>query len=138
GVGLAGSSFNADGTITIIVPKAALGNPQPGDLLGAVNGRTFTGDIPGTPEALLERSNIMIDHTFVKAQTDNSYPAATYTVTGNVPCSSTIEQVINSMVSVQVSNPSTAGGKSSFDLVIKNTSPQGIFSPIYLEVAQIT
>ncbi|HKP93101.1 MAG TPA: PKD domain-containing protein, partial [Chthoniobacterales bacterium] len=34
----------------------------------------------------LERSNTFIDHTFVKAQTDNSYPAATYTVAGNIPC----------------------------------------------------
>jgi hypothetical protein len=138
GIALAGSTFNADGTITIIVPKTALGNPQPGDLLGAVNGRTFTADVPGTPEALLERSNIMIDHTFVKAQTDNSYPAATYTVTGNMQCAATVEQVINSMVSMQASNPSSSGGKSSFDLMIKNISSQGIFTPMYLEVAQIT
>jgi hypothetical protein len=27
-----------------------------------------------------------VDHTFVKAQTDDSYPAATYTVTGNISC----------------------------------------------------
>jgi hypothetical protein len=138
GDALAGSGFNADGTITIIVPKAALGNPQPGDLLGAVNGRTFTADVPGTPEALLERSNIMVDHTFVKAQTDNSYPAATYTVVGNTQCSATIEQLINSRVSMQVSNPSSSGGKSSFDLVLKNISTEAIFSPIYLEVGQIT
>src|SRR6185295_13870023 len=75
---------------------------------------------------------------FVKAQTDNSYPAATYTVVGNTQCSATIEQVINSMVSMQASNPSSSGGKSSFDLVIKNTSSQVIFTPMYLEVGQIT
>jgi hypothetical protein len=78
---LAGSNFNADGTITIFAPKSAFGNPQPGDLLGAVGGRTLTGDTPGTNT--LERSNAFVDHTFVKAQTDNSYPAATYTVFGN-------------------------------------------------------
>src|SRR5437773_1471158 len=40
------SSFNADGTITLIVPTSAIGSPVPGDLLGAINGRTFTADTP--------------------------------------------------------------------------------------------
>ena len=75
------SNYQTDGTITIYVPKSAVGNPQPGDLLGAVNGRTFTGDTPET--ANLERSTLLIDHTFVKAQRDNGHPAATYTVAGN-------------------------------------------------------
>jgi len=81
---LPGSSFNADGTITLIVPKAVIGNPQPGDLLGAVNGRTFSGDTEETQN--LERSTLLVDHTFVKGQRDNGHPAATYTVTGNVTC----------------------------------------------------
>ncbi len=88
------SSFQSDGTITIYVPKAALGNPPVGDLLGAIGGRTLTGDNsncatdlpPCTPNSKLERSNAFVDHTFVKAQTDDSYPAATYTVLGNNAC----------------------------------------------------
>jgi hypothetical protein len=91
---LAGSNYKPDGTITIFVPKSAFGNPQPGDLLGAVGGRTITGDTsdcatdlpPCTPNSQLERSNAFVDHTFVKAQGDNSYPASTYTVAGNVSC----------------------------------------------------
>lgn len=80
-----GSNYNPDGTITIYIDKSKVGNPQPGDLLGAVNGRTFnTGD---TPPETLERSNLLIDHTFVKGNTDNSYPPATYTVVGNNACS---------------------------------------------------
>src|SRR4029077_13485126 len=83
---LPGSTFSANGTITFFVPKSLVGNPQPGDLLGAVNGRTFnTGD---TPPETLERSNLLIDHTFVKGNTDNSYPPATYTIVGNTVCSS--------------------------------------------------
>jgi hypothetical protein len=78
---LPGSSFNPDGTITVIVPKSKVGNPQPGDLLGAVNGRTFTGDTSQTQN--LERSTLLVDHTFVKAQRDNGYPAATYRVVGS-------------------------------------------------------
>ncbi len=81
---LPGSSFNADGTVTLIVPKAAVGSPAPGDLLGAVNGRTFTADTPETQN--LERSTLLVDHTFVKGQRDNGHPAATYTVVGNVSC----------------------------------------------------
>src|SRR5260370_25715108 len=58
------SNFSADGTITVFVPKSAVGDPQVGDLLGAVNGRTFSGDTPETQS--LERSTLLVDHTFVK------------------------------------------------------------------------
>ncbi len=81
---LPGSTFNADGTITLIIPKSAVGSPLPGDLLGAVNGRTFTGDTPQTQN--LERSTLLVDHTFVKGQRDNGHPAATYSIVGNVAC----------------------------------------------------
>jgi len=81
---LPGSSFNADGTITVIVPKSTVGSPATGDLLGAVNGRTFTGDTPETQN--LERSTLLVDHTFVKGQRDNGHPAATYTLVGNASC----------------------------------------------------
>jgi hypothetical protein len=84
GAAAAGSNFDPNGTITVFVPKSAVGNPLPGDLLGAVNGRTFTGDTPANNT--LERSNLLIDHTFVKAQRDNGSPAATYTILGNSAC----------------------------------------------------
>ena len=81
---LPGSSFNADGTITLIVPKSVVGSPVPGDLLGAINGRTFTGDTPETQ--YLKRSTLPVDHTFVKGQRDNGHPAAAYAIVGNVSC----------------------------------------------------
>jgi hypothetical protein len=78
------ASFNADGTITILIDKSKVGSPQPGDILGAINGRTLnTGD---TPPETTERSTQLIDHTFIKGDTDNSFPAATYTVVGNTSC----------------------------------------------------
>jgi PKD repeat protein len=138
GDALPGSGYNADGTITIIIPKSAVGNPQPGDLLGAVNGRTFTADVPGTPESKLERSNLFVDHTFVKAQTDNSYPASTYMIAGNIGCSQFIEQNVNSMVTLQPSGAATVGTVSSFNMVIKNSSTQTIFAPLRIEVASIS
>jgi len=79
----AASNYKSDGTIAIFVPKAAVGNPRPGDLLGAVNGRTFADN------TTFERSTQLIDHTFVKAQTDNAYPTATYTIAGNNVCAPT-------------------------------------------------
>jgi len=82
-VGVPDASFNPDGTITMFVPKAAVGNPQPGDLLGAIGGKTITGDTPTTNT--FERSTTFVDHTFVKGQADNCYPPATYTVAGNAP-----------------------------------------------------
>jgi hypothetical protein len=119
GTPLPESNFNADGTITIFIPKSAVGNPQPGDLLGAVNGRTFnTGDSP--PETL-ERSTGLIDHTFVKGQTDNAYPPATYTVAGNGFCNGGIGPM--SAVSRKIHG--TAG---TFDINLPLTGTVGIES----------
>ncbi|MEY2537283.1 MAG: hypothetical protein QOG67_1023 [Verrucomicrobiota bacterium] len=80
-----GTHFDPDGTITMFVPKSAVGNPTAGDLLGAVGGKTITGDTPTTNT--FERSTSFVDHTFVKGQADNAYPPATYTLAGNVSCS---------------------------------------------------
>src|SRR5205807_6652794 len=114
---LPGSSFDSNGTITMFVAKSAVGNPQPGDLLGAVNGRTFnTGD---TPPETLERSTALIDHTFVKAQSDDSYPAATYTVAGNGFCNGGIGPI----TAVSRKTHGTAG---TFDVDLPLTGPPGI------------
>src|SRR5205823_14439978 len=113
------STDPTDGPITSSVPKSAVDNPQPGDLLGALNGRTITADTPATNT--LERSTVFVDHTFVKGQADNSYPAATYMIEGNNACSPFIEQMVNSLVSLQASNPIAAPGLSGYDLSIKDT-----------------
>jgi hypothetical protein len=78
---LAGSSFNADGMIRLSIPKSAVGSPVYGDLLGAVNGRTFTGDTPETQN--LERSTLLVDHTFVKGQRPRTRSGATRVVRGS-------------------------------------------------------
>jgi hypothetical protein len=130
------SNYQPDGTITIYLPKSAVGNPQPGDLLGAVNGRTITADTPATNT--LERSTVFVDHTFVKGQADNSYPVATYTVVGNTACSQFIEETVNSLVSLQASNPSSAPGLSGFDLSLKDISTQTIYTPLHTDVVQLS
>jgi hypothetical protein len=108
------SNYNPDGTITIFVPKAAVGNPQPGDLLAAVNGRTFS--TPGTAE----RSTLLIDHTFVKGNTDNSYPPATYTVTGNTVCPS------GTIVPVSAVSRMTHANAGAFDVDLPLVGKPGV------------
>jgi hypothetical protein len=112
------STFAADGTITIRVPKSAVGNPQPGDLLGAVNGRTFTGDTDQTKD--LERSTLLIDHTFVKAQRDNGHPAATYTIVGNTACAA------GAITPVSAVSRKFHNGVGNFDVDLPLTGPRGI------------
>jgi len=76
----AASNFKPDGTITMFVPKAGVGNPQTGDLLGAIGGKTMADN------TTFERSTQFVDHTFVKGLINNAYPAATYQLVGNVAC----------------------------------------------------
>ena len=116
--GVAVGTATSDGLITINVPKASLGNPQIGDLLGAVNGRTFTGDTPAT--ANLQRSNALMDHTFVKAQRDNGRPAATYMISGNNFCGAT------GIAPILAVSRKTHGSAGTFDVDLPLTGPEGI------------
>jgi hypothetical protein len=117
GSALPASNFQTDGTITVYVPKSAVGNPLPGDLLGAVNGRTFTGDNAQT--VTLERSTLLVDHTFVKAQRDNGSPAATYMVLGNANC----EGGVIPLSAVSRKNHGSAG---TFDIALPLSGTVGI------------
>lgn len=116
--GTATGTATPDGLITLTIPKSAIGNPQIGDLLGAVNGRTFTGDTPET--ANLERSNLLMDHTFVKAQRDNGRPAATYMISGNNFCGAT------GIAPILAVSRKTHGSAGIFDVDLPLTGPEGI------------
>src|SRR5258706_16305922 len=48
------------------------------------------------------------------------------------------EQNVNSLVALQVTNPASGSGITSFNLAMKDTSTQTIFSPLRAEVAQIS
>ncbi len=117
GTALQSSNFQSDGTITIFLPKSAVGNPQPGDLLGAVNGRTFTGDTSQTQN--FERSTALIDHTFVKAQRDNGDPPATYMVLGNANCE-------GGVIPISAASRKNHDGTGTFDLPLPLSGNVGI------------
>ena len=111
-------SFNADGTITILIDKSKVGSPQVGDILAAINGRTLnTGD---TPPETTERSTQLIDHTFIKGDTDNSFPAATYTVVGNTSCPA------SAIVPVSAVSRKTHGSAGTFDIDLPLIGSPGI------------
>lgn len=110
--------YNTDGTITMFVPKSAVGNPQPGDLLGAIGGKTITGDTPTTNT--FERSTAFVDHTFIKGQADNAYPPATYTLVGNIGCSS------GQIVPVSAVSRKTHNAAGDFNVDLPLNGPPGI------------
>jgi hypothetical protein len=121
------SNFNADGTISIYIDKSLVGNPHPlagdtqqhGDILGCVNGRTFnTGDVSGGNT--LERSTLLVDHTFIKGNTDTSYPPATYTVVGNTTCPS------GGIVPISAVSRKTHGSAGTFDVDLPLLGNPGI------------
>jgi hypothetical protein len=68
----------------------------------------------------LERSTALIDHTFVKGNTDNSYPAATYTVVGNTICSA------GNIEPVSAVSRKTHGSAGDFDVDLPLTGQPGI------------
>jgi hypothetical protein len=112
------SNFNADGTISFYINKSLVGNPQPGDLLAAVCGRTFnTGD---TPPDTFQRSTALIDHTFIKGNTDTSFPPATYTVVGNTSCPA------GGIVPVSAVSRKTHGSAGTFDVDLPLIGNPGI------------
>jgi hypothetical protein len=114
----AASNFNADGTISIYIDKSLVGNPQPGDILAAVNGRTFnTGD---TPPNTFQRSSLLIDHTFIKGNTDTSFPPATYTVVGNTSCPA------SGIVPVSAVSRKTHGSAGTYDVDLPLIGTPGI------------
>ena len=117
-LGVPTGSFATDGTITMIVPKSAVGSPQPGDLLGAIGGKTITGDTPAT--VTFERSTAFVDHTFIKGEADNAYPAATYTITGGVTCST------GTIVPVSAVSRKTHGSAGTFDVDLPLIGQPGI------------
>jgi hypothetical protein len=52
--------------------------------------------------------------------------------------SQTLEQVINSLLSLETANARFAGGVASYDLVLRNSSTETVFTPLRTEVLQLS
>lgn len=76
------SNFQPDGTITILVPKSAVGNPQPGDLMGGLLARTYSDSTNNL------RSTTTMDSNSNGFNNDDAANVAMYAVSGN-PCTTT-------------------------------------------------
>ena len=125
GPALPGSNFNPNGTITLLVPKAAVGNPKPGDLIAAIGGKTITGDTPASSS--FERSTSFVDHTFIKGQADNAFPPATYTVAGNGACGGRLLNIATRLRVQTNDNVSIAGfivtGTDQKKIIVRGIGP---------------
>ncbi len=71
------SNFTADGTITIVVPKSGVGNPNAGDLMGAILGRSYADSTNNL------RSTLTTDTTSNGKNNDAAANVAMYTLAGN-------------------------------------------------------
>ncbi|MGI9102621.1 MAG: hypothetical protein ACR2IF_09285 [Terriglobales bacterium] len=68
------AQWTPDGTITFTIAKSKVGNPNPGDLLGAVRGLTFADNTTHL------RSTLQFDNPFNGTANDESANAAVYVV----------------------------------------------------------
>ncbi len=116
------ANYTPDGTITMTVSRGAVGNPQIGDMLAAVGGKTITGDTPATDT--LERSTTFVDHTFIKGTSDSAFPTATYTIVGGTTCST------GTIVPVGAVSRKTHGSAGTFDIDLPLIGSPGIESRI--------
>jgi hypothetical protein len=63
----AGSNFNPDGTITIVISNNKVGNPGAGDVIGSLLGRTFAGqgDVTVRSTAAADSSSVALADTYL-------------------------------------------------------------------------
>jgi hypothetical protein len=108
------SNFKADGTITIVVPKAQVGNAAAGDIMGSVLAKSYADPTNNL------RSTLVVDSTANGANSDPEANAAMYTFVGN-GCSAT--------------TTTNSGGKK---VTTKTSSAQTDFAPMFSGVQVVS
>lgn len=101
------SNFASDGTITIVVPKAQVGNPAAGDIMGSIAAKSYADPTNNL------RSTLVLDSNSNGTNNDREANAAMYTLVGN-GCSTT------------TTTTSTNGSK----ITNKTSSAQTDFAPM--------
>ncbi len=95
------SNFKADGTITFVVPKAAVGNPNAGDLMGNVLARTYADSTNNL------RSTLTVDSNANGQNNDDAANVAMYTLAGSACTTSTTTTPGGGKKTTTTSSPST-------------------------------
>jgi hypothetical protein len=85
-----GSVNQQTGVITITLSASKIGGPHAGDILGALIGRTFSGN--GNQSVL---SNTAVDTTSSRAQ--QPYTGASYQLAGNAPCPALLNYALSTL-----------------------------------------
>ena len=125
-----GDGPQLDGVVEVSIDDATFATPRAAALLNITSGNQWQVQL--TAPDLIAGS-----HTLYARQRINGRDASGIrSVQFNV--SPTIEQIVNSMVSMQTSNPSFAGGVAAFNLSLTNTSSESIFTPLRVQIAQLT
>ncbi|HJQ24729.1 MAG TPA: sialidase family protein [Blastocatellia bacterium] len=125
-----GEGPRLDGVVEVSLDDASFSAPRMATLLNV------TGE--GRWQLSLNPADLIPGaHTLYARQRINGRePSMLATVPFNV--SQTIEQIVNSLVSLQTSNPSSAGGVSAFNLSMQNTSQQTIFAPLRAQISGLS
>jgi hypothetical protein len=125
-----GDGPQLDGVVEASIDDATFASPRTATLLNITSGNQWQVQL--TAPDLIAGSHTL----YVRQRINGRDASGIRTVQFNV--SPTIEQIVNSMVSMQTSNPSFAGGVASFNLSLTNTSSESIFTPLRLQIAQLT
>ena len=127
-IGDGSPQFN--GLVEVSIDDPNFVNPLRANLGDPVNSNTWSLQLSG-PQLMPGT------HTAYVRQRINGVAAAPVASVAYA-VSSTIEQTVTSMVSLNTSNARSSLGVSQYDLSVKNISAATIYSPLRIEVASIT
>jgi len=122
---------NLNGVVEVSLDDANFGSPRVATLpADAVNDNHWQLQLSGS-------ELVPGPHTaYVRQRISGRDPSPVVSVSYTV--AATVEQPVTSLVSLMTANPRSSLGVSSYDVSMKNTSTQTIFSPLRLELASIT
>ncbi len=125
-----GEGPQLDGVVEVSLDDATFASPRAATLLNITSDARWQAQLNAT-------DLIAGAHTLYARQRINGRETSPIT-TVQFTVSDTIEQIVNQMVSLETANPSMSNGVASFDLSIKNTSSETIFTPLRAEIAALS
>jgi hypothetical protein len=127
---IVGEGPQLDGVVEVSIDDATFASPRAATLTNITSDNRWQVQL-GSAD-LVPGSHTL----FVRQRINGREPSPLKSVQFNV--SQTIEQLINSMVGLQTSNPSFLAGVASYNLSLTNISSQTIFTPLRVQIASLT